>query len=45
MIDKFSEKLLASPEKIDKPLKVVEAYIRQNRNQPSALLTVTKLGA
>lgn len=35
MIDKFSEKLLASPEKIDKPLKVVEAYIRQNRNQPS----------
>ena len=35
MIDKFSEKLLASPEKIDKPLKVVEAYVRQNRNQPS----------
>jgi len=34
MIDKFSEKLLASPEEVDKPVESVEAYVKKNRNQP-----------
>ena len=35
MNNKFSEKLLASPEEIEKPIQSVDAYVARNRNQPS----------
>ena len=35
MKDKFNEKLLASPEEIEKPIQSVDAYVARNKNQPS----------